>query len=125
MPIAAEQPQLNSGQSWLEANLSDTHEFAVSSKIVIRFFSPKALLTRHPEILCLHWLSGRSLTKTTLVKTFHSSPFVGTEEVLHFIFLVISDKSLYLWSFPFGPQKYKRCVFSRSEAVPPHMVIHM
>lgn len=132
VPWAVEQPQLNTGQSWLPANLSNKPTSSLfPPKNVIRFFSPPSVpftltpAAGHPDLFYLHWLSSKRLTLTTRVYTFHSSPLVGTEKVSHFVFLVSYQISWCIYTrFPVGLQEYKRHVFPEFKQSPPHRVTH-
>lgn len=79
VPWAAEQPQLSTSQSWLQAKLSNkpTSSLFPHSKNVIRFFSSNVPFTltpaaRHQELFCLHWPSRKWSTRTTYVR----KPFI-------------------------------------------------
>lgn len=118
VPWAVEQPQLNTGQSWLPANLSNKPTSSLfPPKNVIRFFSPPSVpftltpAAGHPDLFYLHWLSSKWLTLTTRVYlSFVSS--CGNREGLAFCFpSILSDKLVYLYTFScWSARIQKACV---------------
>lgn len=120
LPRAAEQPQLNTGQSWLQANLSNNLTSCLSPQRMLSDFSPQCPTyfdtSRQVSIMFLFTLA--KWQKVDLNNTCGHLSFVstcGNSEGFIFIFPVVSDKTLYLYNFPFSLQKYKSCVFSEFE----------